>query len=59
MAIEHIAIPLYCYRLLLKITLLSFYRVTVLIPYSMRISDFCDHISKTKLRFVKWLEVTR
>jgi hypothetical protein len=37
---QHIAALLYCFRLLLKITLLLFvYRVTILIPYSLWISD--------------------
>jgi hypothetical protein len=43
MAIELIAALLFCVTLLLKITLLSFvYRITVLIPYSLRVSNFLD-----------------
>jgi hypothetical protein len=41
MATELLAAPLYYFRLLLKITLLSFaYRVTILIPYSLSIVTF-------------------
>jgi len=41
MATELIAAPLYYFKLLLEITLLSFvYRVTVLVPYSLWISAF-------------------
>ena len=41
MAIELIAASLYCFKLLLKVTLLSFfYRVAPLIPYNLWISAF-------------------
>ena len=50
---EHIASPLYCYILLLKITLLSFsYRVSVLIPYRLLINRF-GAIFRKKAAFSK------